>query len=126
MFLFILSSIIISARSLLYHFSFSLFPLSVCIIYIKHRSVLEQCVLKYGIVSLTSCIPRIAVTLFLQFVFVITNNKYRIKCCSRNEIFYPILHHHLFKIRYNDPTKRNPMESDLMLSEPMKSVKRKS
>ncbi len=75
-------------------FSSFLFPL--CVIYIRHRSVLEQCVLKYGIVSLTSCIPRIAVALFLQFVFVITNNN-RIKCCSRNESFYPILYHHHLK-----------------------------
>jgi hypothetical protein len=37
--------------------------------------------LKNGVVLLTSYIPRIAVALFLQFVFVITNNI--IKCCSR-------------------------------------------
>jgi hypothetical protein len=39
--------------------------------------------LKNGVVLLTSYIPRIAVTLLLQLVFVITN---RIKCCSCNEI----------------------------------------
>lgn len=93
--LFILHPIFISARSFLFPLSFHL-----CVLYIKHCSVLEQRDLKYGIVSLTSFIPRIAVVLLLQFVFVITNNKYRIKCCSRNEIFYPLLHHH-FKIRYN-------------------------
>jgi hypothetical protein len=43
-------------------------------------------------VLLTSYTPRIAITLLLMFFFVITNNK--IKCCSRNEIFYPF-HHHL-------------------------------
>ena len=65
-YLFILQSIFISARSFL-------FPL--CVLYIMHRSVLEQIELKYGIVLLTSYIPRIAVTLFLQFLIAITINK---------------------------------------------------
>jgi hypothetical protein len=73
-----------------------LFPL--CVLYIKHRSVLEEYDWKNGIALLTSYISRIAVTLLLQFVFVITNNT--IKCCNRNESFYPLFHH-LFNIRYN-------------------------
>jgi hypothetical protein len=73
----------ISARSFFFPLSSlrSLYKASFCIRTVR---------LKYGVVLLTSYIPRIAVTLFLQFVFVITNNK--IKCCSRNETFYPFHH----------------------------------
>jgi hypothetical protein len=58
----------------------SLYKASFCIRWMR---------LKNGVVLLTSYVQRIAVTLFLQFVFVITNNN-KIKCCSRNERFYPI------------------------------------
>src|SRR5271156_53872 len=63
-----------------------LYNVSVC-----NRSV-EQ---KNGIVFVTSYIPRIAVTLFLLFLFVITNNK--IKCCSGNEYILSI---QSYEIRY--------------------------
>jgi hypothetical protein len=55
-----------SARSFFFPLSSlpSLYKTSFCIRWMR---------LKYGVVLLTSYIPRIAVTLFLQFVFVITN-----------------------------------------------------
>jgi hypothetical protein len=81
---------------LLYQCSF--FPLSSLRSLYKASFCIRTVRLKYGVVLLTSCIPRISVALFLQFVFVITNNK--IKCCSRNESFYPILHYH-FILRYS-------------------------
>ncbi len=90
MFLFIfslLSSVPVLSSIVLSSF---LFPLSsFCYLY-KASFCIRTGRLKYGVVLLTSYIPRIAVTLFLQFVFVITNNK--IKCCSRNETFYPFHH----------------------------------
>jgi hypothetical protein len=75
--------------------------------------------LKYGVVLLTSYIPRIAVTLFPQFVFVITNNE--IKCCSRNKTFYPLLHHHS-KIRYNHERWKFDSGNWLTVSENTKTL----
>jgi hypothetical protein len=68
----------------------SLYKASFCIRWMR---------LKYAVVLLISCIPSIAVTLFLQFVFVITNN--RIKCCSRNVTNHSIQYYIIiFILRY--------------------------
>ena len=54
-----------------------------CVLYIRVRVLYEKNTTDvYGIVSLTSYVPRIVVSPFLQFVFVITNNK--TKYCRRN------------------------------------------
>jgi hypothetical protein len=74
----------ISARSFFFPLSSlrSLYKASFCIRWMR---------LKYGVVLLTSYIPRIAVTLFLQFVFVITNNKINAAAVTKSSIHYYII-----------------------------------
>ena len=78
----------------MYFLFFILFPSMLVFPLSSSRSLYKTLIcirwmrLKYGIVLLTSYISRIAVALFLQFVFVITNNK--VECCSRNEIILSI------------------------------------
>jgi hypothetical protein len=102
-YLVILHSIFISARYFFFPLSSlrSLYKASFCIRWMR---------LKYGIVWLTSCIPRIAVALFLQFVIVITINN-RIKCCSRNVTFYPLLYHLIsYYVTTGDPGRMVSVE----------------
>ena len=76
---FILFSSLLVLSFFLFPFWYILYKTSFCI------RIAEQ---KYGVVFVTSYIPRIAVTLSLLFLFMIIN---KIKYCSRNEyiLFIP-------------------------------------
>ncbi len=65
--------------------------------------------LKYGVVLLTSFIPRIAVTLFLQFVFVITNNKINAAAVTNHSIQYYIINSKF--VTFGDPGRMETVRS---------------